>query len=95
MQSRIKSTNSQGTDDDIEQQFGLQLEQLIEHCKDELSLIPQMAGRVNAFSAPSAFCCTPGVSAAKFYAFDLSSNLLRDGCGSQHGNRGMSRQVTR
>ena len=41
---RIKATESQATDEEIEDQFDLQLEQLIEHCKDELSLIPQMAG---------------------------------------------------
>lgn len=41
---RISQTDSQGSDEDIEQHFGLQLEQLIEHCKDELILIPQMAG---------------------------------------------------
>lgn len=43
MTYRISQTDSQGSDEDIEQHFGLQLEQLIEHCKDELILIPQMA----------------------------------------------------
>jgi hypothetical protein len=39
----LKIVESEATDEEIEDQFSLQLEQLIRHCEDELGLIPKMA----------------------------------------------------
>ncbi|KAK9791366.1 hypothetical protein WJX73_010530 [Symbiochloris irregularis] len=40
---RLKLTESSSTDEEIEQEIGFQLEQLIQQAKEELELVPQMA----------------------------------------------------
>lgn len=40
---RMKAVESGATDEEVEEQFTMQLEQLIKQCDDELGLIPKMA----------------------------------------------------
>jgi len=40
---RLKAVDSEASDEEVEEQFTMQLEQLILQCDDELSLIPKMA----------------------------------------------------
>ena len=40
---RLKAVDSEASDEEVEEQFTMQLEQLILQCEDELSLIPKMA----------------------------------------------------
>ena len=40
---RMKAVESAATDEEVEEQFTMQLEQLIKQCDDELGLIPKMA----------------------------------------------------
>lgn len=39
----MKAVESGATDEEVEEQFTMQLEQLIKQCDDELGLIPKMA----------------------------------------------------
>lgn len=41
---RLKAVDSPATDEEVEEQLENQLESLIRHCRDELRLIPKMAG---------------------------------------------------
>lgn len=43
LQYRLSLLESEMSDEAVEDQFSLQLEEMIEECKDELSLIPKMA----------------------------------------------------
>lgn len=43
MQYRLKAVDSGASDEEVEEQFTMQLEQLIKQCEDELGLIPKMA----------------------------------------------------
>ena len=43
MANRLKAVESEASDEEVEEQFTMQLEQLIKQCDDELGLIPQMA----------------------------------------------------
>lgn len=56
VEPRLADVNSQMTDDELEQKYGLQLEEHIELFNDELELIPQMAGMWVV-----ATCCCNGV----------------------------------
>ncbi len=40
---RLKAVDSGASDEEVEEQFTMQLEQLIKQCEDELGLIPKMA----------------------------------------------------
>ena len=40
---RLKAVDSAASDEEVEEQFTMQLEQLIKQCEDELGLIPKMA----------------------------------------------------
>lgn len=40
---RLKAVDSEASDEEVEEQFTMQLEQLIKQCEDELGLIPKMA----------------------------------------------------
>lgn len=41
--SRLKAVESEASDEEVEEEFTMQLEQLIKQCDDELGLIPKMA----------------------------------------------------
>lgn len=41
--ARLKAVESEASDEEVEEQFTMQLEQLIKQCDDELGLIPKMA----------------------------------------------------
>ena len=41
--SRLKAVESEVSDEEVEEQFTMQLEQLIKQCDEELGLIPKMA----------------------------------------------------
>ncbi|CAK0782404.1 hypothetical protein CVIRNUC_005671 [Coccomyxa viridis] len=43
MNYRLKAVDSEASDEEVEEQFTMQLEQLIKQCEDELGLIPKMA----------------------------------------------------
>ena len=40
---RLQAVQSDASDEEVEEQFTMQLEQLIKQCDDELGLIPKMA----------------------------------------------------
>lgn len=44
IQPRLADVNSDMTDEELENKYGMQLEEHIEICDDEIGLIPKMAG---------------------------------------------------
>ena len=80
---KLSIVNSDITDEEAEDQLDAQLEQYINFTKDELSLIPKMAGKYSSILCK----LLAGLPILHIHTFDK--------CLLQNGNHGMSRLATR
>ncbi len=68
---RLKAVASGASDAEVEAQLENQLESMIQHCDDELGLIPRMAGNASCTPPPPFPLLSPSYAIAHFLRLDL------------------------